>query len=195
MIISHEHSFVFVQVPTTGSTFLGRFFEQEFGGEPILDKHSTYTDFLEIATQEQASYRSIIGKRHPLDMLTTRFARRINRSGVRHGSIEETQADFERWIWGKFLSQEHKRLNPHIKRSYPFVEHVIKQECLAEDLETVLKRLGLEAPPAQLWNRRTKGKLHDYTEYYKASIIPHALEKFKLEMDMLGYEAPESWKA
>ena len=117
MIISHEHNFVFVQVPTTGSTFLGRFFEQEFGGELILDKHSTYTDFLEIATQEQASYRSIIGKRHPLDMLTTRFARRIKRSGVRHASIEETQADFERWLWEKFIRQKHKRLNPHIKHS------------------------------------------------------------------------------
>jgi len=169
MIISNKHKFVFIQVPNTASSFLARLFENEFAGKPIMTKHATYAEFLEAATSEQASYRSIIGKRHPLDMVTTRYARRIKRAGVTHASLEDTQADFERWFREKFIADELRRLNPHIKNSYPIVEHVISQEHLVEDLNLVLEKLGLEAPDIKPWQRRTKGKLHDYTQYYSAA--------------------------
>ena len=83
MIISSEYRLVFIQVPQTASTFLGKFFVDVFEGKQILGKHSTYKEFLNVATPDEKTYRSIIGKRNPLDKAATRYARRVSRRGIR----------------------------------------------------------------------------------------------------------------
>jgi hypothetical protein len=126
-------------------------------------------------------------------MVTTRYARRIKRAGIAHASLEETQADFERWFRERFIDPKGARVSSHVEESYPFVDLVIRQEDLVEDLESVLRELGLETPPLRPWKRRTKGKLDDYSRYYSESLIPRALEAFEYEMKMFGYEPPAAW--
>ena len=193
MIVSNRHRFVFFQVPYTASSFLGNFFSRKFGGKSVLQKHITYAEFLDVATQEQRSYRTIIGKRHPLDKLVTFYMRSINRSGIRHGNTEEMRSDFERWFRTKF--RQRLRTTPHVVESYPFVDYVISQENLVQDLNSVLEAMGVDSVHVPKWEKRTKNKLDDYTRYYPDSLIPFALDILKNEMSVLKYEAPASWQA
>ena len=103
LIISSEHRFVFVQVPQTASTFLGNFFVERFAGKNMLDKHSTYREFLEVATAEEKTYRRIIGKRNPMDKAATRYARRVERRGIEHRNTEQRLADFESWFRERYV--------------------------------------------------------------------------------------------
>ncbi len=67
MIISREHRYLFVQLPRTGSTAIGRELISQYGGEKILDKHSTYEDFLKIADEDHDRYFVFSCVRNPLD--------------------------------------------------------------------------------------------------------------------------------
>ena len=64
-------------------------------------------------------------------------------------------------------------------------------------MASVLKELHLSAPSPKPWTRRSRAKLPDYTQYYSASLIPHALAQFEMEMEMememLGYEVSDAW--
>ncbi len=42
MIISHQHRYLFVELPRTGSTAISRELRQNYDGESILVKHATY---------------------------------------------------------------------------------------------------------------------------------------------------------
>jgi hypothetical protein len=190
MIISHEHKFVFVQVPQTGSSFIGNYLINHFAGKSVLDKHSVYTEFLDTATQKEQSYWSIVGKRNPLDRATTRFARHLNKSGIRPTSIREIQTLFEDWFWERFIKRNKRISDPHLRESHPFVDYMIGQENLEQDLARVLNELGLEVARIPKWRKRTKNKLDHYSQYYSDALIPLALETFRDEMSMLNYEIP-----
>ena len=67
MIISRKHNYVFVEMPRTGCTAVGKELLSQYGGERILRKHSTYPDFLRIATDDEKRYFVFSGVRNPLD--------------------------------------------------------------------------------------------------------------------------------
>lgn len=73
MIISDEHRYLFVELPRTGSTAIGRELREQYGGRKILRKHSTYQDFLRIATPAQQTYFVFSGVRDPLDDVVSRY--------------------------------------------------------------------------------------------------------------------------
>ena len=181
MIISREHRFVFVQVPQTASTFLGNLFIEKYGGEKILDKHSTYTEFLKVATEDEKTYAVMIGKRNPMNKAATRYARRVERRGIEHRNMEEILNDFEINKW-----------NPHLRECYPYADHVISQENLVHDLCATFSALDLAADDIPPWSERTGKKLDHYSHYYSDALVPLALEAFGNEMDQLNYKVP-SW--
>jgi hypothetical protein len=67
VIISSKHRFVFVELPRTGCTAVGEELISQYDGERILSKHSTYRDFLRIATDDEKRYFTFSGVRNPLD--------------------------------------------------------------------------------------------------------------------------------
>ncbi|MBA3404443.1 MAG: hypothetical protein H0U13_07160, partial [Gemmatimonadaceae bacterium] len=67
MIISDRHRYLFVELPRTGSTAIHRELCAMYDGEPILQKHATYGDFLKIATDDQRRYFVFSTVRNPLD--------------------------------------------------------------------------------------------------------------------------------
>ena len=100
------------------------------------------------------------------------------------------QADCERSFREKYIDIRRNRWNPHIRYSYPFIAHVIRQENLVADLCTVLSQLGLKAVDILSWSNRTRNKREDYPLYYSDSLVPLALDAFSDEMDVLKYEIP-----
>lgn len=67
MIISHEHRYVFVELPRTGCTAVGKELIECYDGERILAKHSMYSDFLKQASAEEKGYFAFSSIRNPLD--------------------------------------------------------------------------------------------------------------------------------
>lgn len=67
MIISTEHRYVFVELPRTGSTAIRDELISQYGGRKILNKHSTYPEFLRIADDDEKRYFVFSGIRNPLD--------------------------------------------------------------------------------------------------------------------------------
>ena len=98
MIINHEHRYVYVEVPRTGSSAVRKELQEMYGGEHILRKHATYRDFLRqatqdvrdfaakmprsngrtgsigtVATEDEKTYFVFSGIRNPLDVAVTRY--------------------------------------------------------------------------------------------------------------------------
>ena len=67
MILSQKHGYVFVELPRTGCTAVGKELLSQYDGERILSKHSTYGDFLRIASDDQERYFAFSSIRNPLD--------------------------------------------------------------------------------------------------------------------------------
>lgn len=73
MIVSHQHRYVFIELPRTGSTAVHRELMLNYGGERILAKHSTYRDFLRHASGDERDYFAFSCIRNPLDDAVSRF--------------------------------------------------------------------------------------------------------------------------
>ena len=77
MIISHRHRYVFVELPRTGSTAVSDELRAHYDGVRILAKHSTYHDFLRIATEDEKRYFTFSCIRDPLDDAVSRYLKLV----------------------------------------------------------------------------------------------------------------------
>lgn len=73
MIISHEHKYVYIALPRTGSTAVEKELLAEYAGQRIMNKHSTYGDFLKKASEEERRYFAFSSIRNPLDDAVSRY--------------------------------------------------------------------------------------------------------------------------
>lgn len=212
MIISDEHRYVFVQLPHTGSTAVGRELRERYSGRSILHKHATYEEFLKVATPDECTYFVFSGIRHPLDEAVSiyhkyrtdhrhRFTDPVklakrgwftrHRDVIKYRFVAGHEADFPtffrrfyRWPYNNWSHLSHRRF-----------DYVLRYERLQEDFATVLQRLGLQAQrPLPLVNA-TGARENDYTAYYTPDIVPQAKRVFAPFMEQWGYGFPSSWGA
>ena len=73
MIISHTHKYLFIELPMTGSTAISKELREQYDGVSILQKHSTYLDFLRVANEAEKQYFVFAGIRHPLDQVVSHY--------------------------------------------------------------------------------------------------------------------------
>lgn len=73
MIVSHQHRYVFVELPRTGSTAVEKELIASYGGTRILKKHSTHADFLAQASEDQRDYFAFSSLRNPMDDAVSRY--------------------------------------------------------------------------------------------------------------------------
>ena len=77
MMISHQHRYVYIEVPRTGSSAVRRELREMYDAEPILRKHATYRDFLRQASADEKTYFAFSGIRNPLDVAVTRVLQTV----------------------------------------------------------------------------------------------------------------------
>ena len=114
MVISHEHRYLFVELPHTGSTAIHAELCSNYTGENILHKHAYYHEFLKVASSEEKKYFAFSGLRNPLDEAVSIFfkyktnhgnyinPRQMKKNGgwvnkrdlVRYHYIKDNNADF-----------------------------------------------------------------------------------------------------
>jgi hypothetical protein len=73
VIVSHLHRYLFVELPRTGSTAINRELCDHYDGISILEKHSTYHDFLRTASDDEKRYFVFSCIRNPLDEAVSRY--------------------------------------------------------------------------------------------------------------------------
>ena len=213
MIISHEHRYVFVQLPHTACTAVGKELCEHYGGEKILWKHSTYREFGRVATPEELTYYTFSSIRNPLDVALTKFFKyRNQRGGGEKFDVERThrsrggwvsRGDLRRYQWvsehpdatfGDFL-QHFNRLTYD---NWSVLDHdrfdrVIRYEHLQEDFAAVLADLDIDPVRPLPVHFRTEGKDDDLDAQYPPEARGRAAAVFGPFMQKWGYELPDGW--
>jgi hypothetical protein len=210
MILSHEHRYVYVEVPRTGSTAVKRELRDQYDGHGILAKHATYRDFLRHATEDEKGYFVFSGIRNPLDIAVSRYvnlrenarghftdpaeiakrqslAGRLER-GI-HRWVRRTDADFEtfflRWYmlpYDTWTSLDHKQM-----------DMVLRFESLADDFDAVLHKIGISPVRRLPQANVTPGRERDFVSYYTPKAIKRAAWVFGPYLREWGYEFPPEW--
>jgi hypothetical protein len=210
VIISHRFRYVFIELPRTGSSAISEELRHSYDGKPILGKHSTYQDFLKVATPEEAGYFAFAGIRNPLDVTVSRYVQVLTdarerftdaRKRARRDTVPEqienrvyawvhrTNADFEsflrHWYWlpyDTWSSLDHHRL-----------DHVIRFEALVDDFDAALRRMGIEPVRPLPVRNATPGREREFEDYFTPGTIGRASWVFGPYMREWGYEFPESF--
>lgn len=214
MIISHKYRYLFVELPLTGSTAISRELRENYDGQWILKKHSTYQDFLREAKPEEKTYRVFSGIRNPLDQAVSHYfkfktdhrgqytamAQKKNHKGLhdflvdkvrlqRFSYIQGGEADFKSFFL-RFYRRPYSNWSVLSHRDFAYV---VRFEHLAEDFAQVLKALEIDAVrPLPVANKTSeKGNFLDY--YTDPEVRERAKWVFSPFMKYWGYEFPEDW--
>lgn len=208
MIISHEHRYVFIEVPQTGSWAIRDELCSYYSGTPILHKHAAYFEFRSIATHDEKSYFAFATVRNPLDTVVSRYCKlKTDHKQVFSDSgstgalisdfsdrkkfefIRNTDASFE-----AFFATYHKRsFSDMVDLSSGDLDFVIRFENLQQDFAEILRRLKIEQVRPVPVTNKTEGKRADWESYYTPGTIAQAKRVFGPFMKEWGYDFPPAW--
>lgn len=211
MIIGHEHKYVFVELPRTGSTAISSELTKYYGGEPILKKHATYRDFAKIATSQEQRYFTFSAVRNPMDKIVSLYFK--YKTNQRNYESNETYKNSNFLVTRlmksqyRFVKERDASFAEFFMRFYklPYddwssldhdkMDFVMRFENLAEDFSEVLRRLDIEPVRELPVVNKTAGKKQEYWGYFEPDIRPRAQWVFGPYFRRWGYEFPESWQA
>lgn len=211
MMISHEHRFVFVELPRTGSTAVRHELRDTYGARPILHKHATYEEFLRQASDDEKTYFVFSGIRNPLDdavslyfkLKTDHKSRRTDPDRApRHRRLLNGLRDRAMF---RYVSREDADFSTFFLKFYQFphdtwasLSHerfgfVMRFEQLSEDFEKALRLIGIEpVRPLPVVNR-TSSRDRDFSSYYSPAAIRRARRVMGPYMERWGYAFPAAW--
>lgn len=175
MIISHKYRYVFVQLPHTGCSAIEKILREDYEGEPIHRKHTTYHRFLKSASKQEKSYFTFSGIRNPItEVISIYYKYKTNHEGYdnprwfienggfvtprmrkRFSFVQNSKNDFEQYFlkYHRFPYDNWSRLN-HKKFDF-----VIRFENLNDDFSEVLDRIGIrETKQLPVYNVTRKKK-------------------------------------
>lgn len=212
MIISHAHRYVFIELPRTGSSTINQELRKNYDGQWLLGKHSTYQDFLRVATPDERTYFAFSGIRNPLDVTVSRYAQVLTDARERFSDaakrkkrtslpekienrvydwVHKNNADFEafllHWYWlpyDTWSSMDHRNLS-----------FVVRFETLGEDFAEALRRIGLEPVRPLPARNVTSGRSRDLDDYYTPKARRRSVWVFGPYMEEWDYPFPASWGA
>jgi hypothetical protein len=210
MIISHRHRYVFVELPRTGSSAIGRELRRHYDGARILRKHSSYHEFLSVATEDEKTYFVFSGIRNPLDDAVSRYFKMAtdHKSRLSKGPKRErrrTLPELRDWFMWRIIMRRNLSFANFFRTFYwlPYdnwaseshgrFDYVIRFEYLADDFATVLRMLDIDPIRPLPLENPTAARTRDFSRYYTAGTIPRARFVFGPFMRRWGYEFPPSW--
>lgn len=215
MIISHQHRYVFVQLPHTACTAVGKELCDSYGGEKILWKHSTYREFERIATADEREFYVFSSIRNPLEVVLTKYHKYLNqRGGGEKFDVGRTHRRHGGWVSGPDLrryqwvvdhpdasfSEFFKRFYRTTYDNWSSLDHhrfdrVIRYESLQSHFEAVLDDLGLDPVRPLPVHFRTPGKSDDLGAQFALDVRARAAGVLGPFMEKWGYSFPDDWAA
>ena len=209
MIISHQHRYVFVELPHTASTAIRQELMANYDGSPVLHKHATYIDLERTANAREKRYFVFSCIRNPMDVAVTVYHKCRNRDlrSMEYG--RDDRGFLRRWlIDGRRSALDRSSRSDfasHFKRTYRFTytnwsslchrdfDLVIRYEHLQRDFSRALELLGIEQKRPLPQTNETPGKSREFSLYYTPEITARAKWVFGPYMQEWGYEFPVEW--
>jgi hypothetical protein len=210
MIVSHQHKYLFVEIPHTGTTAIREELCEFYSGQPILWRHSYYSDFLKIANLDERNYFIFCGIRNPLDITVSQYFRMVTNHNEIYTNpeiiskrnsrdqrrvrrlyhvVKGRNIDFPTY----FLKYFKRPYNSWASLMHGSFDGLIRFENLQEDFARVLQIIGLEPVRPLSIRNPTKERRKDFWSYYTPEIIPRAKRVFGPFMKQWGYEFPSDW--
>ena len=210
MIISHQHRYVFVELPRTGSTAIRLELRELYDGRPILHKHATYDEFLRQASPAEREYFSFAAIRNPLDDAVSRYfkLRTDHKNRYSHTGLKKSPRLVNRLIDDRmfqYIERHDPEFPEFLRRFYVFpydtwaslshrrLDFVMRFENLAADFEEALRRIGLEPKRPLPVVNATGARRRSFETYYTPDLRPRVRRVFGPYMEQWGYSFPPEW--
>ena len=208
MVISHKKRYLFIEMPHTASTAISKELCELYDGEPILTKHSNYSEYLHSLHKTAVDYFVFAAVRNPLDQVVTEYSKM---KSDHHGSFTSTKNHEERGGWvsalhlRKFnLVAQNASFAEYLKTFYAAIYHnsvlmghdkfnfIMRFENIATDFMTVLHMLGI-TPVRPLPTVNKTHRREGFSEFYDPAAQLHAARVFGPFMKQWGYKFPQEW--
>jgi hypothetical protein len=176
VIVSHEHRFVYVQVPQTGSSAIGSWMVEHLGGVSVLRKHTTLPQARRLLGSSIDGYQVIASVRDSLDQFVSSYFKTLNRPPTGTGSggwfgLRATSTARVEWAQSgdpsidsyidEFVRRPH---GPVYTLSLRAADLVLRYENIGTASQRVSAAIGVgELPPVPQANRtdRDRSNLSD----------------------------------
>ncbi len=190
-MISHSYRCIFVKVPKTAGTSIGRALGCEHVGKP----HRDIIQIRDALAADPAradcfdTYFKFGFVRNPWDRVVSLFCRKERGRELAPAGWDE----FVEWIENAsdtciHPSTHRNQLDWFLdERGRIAVDFIGRFENLDADFATICDRLGLPAPTLPHEKRNPAGRKH-YTEYYTPAQRDLIAEKFRVDIEHFGYK-------
>ena len=196
-MISHEHKYIFIEIPKTGTTTICSVLEQHGAEQPY--KHLDLKQYKERYTKEYNSYFKFSFVRNPWDRVVSLYSRKgdgIQKSMFRRGKQMGHGMLFEQFVdWIELSTDTCIKPTPK-KNMVDFymvdgtvdIDFVGRLENIQEDFNIICDKIGI---PHQQLPHINKSKHKPYTQYYDDKTKQIIAEKFAKDIEYFGYEFGE----
>tara|TARA_Y100000589_G_C26952939_1_gene547256 strand:+ start:70 stop:810 length:741 start_codon:yes stop_codon:yes gene_type:complete len=210
MVISHKYRYLFIETPQTGCSAIRKELILNYDGESILSKHSSYYEFLKIASKDERKYFVFLGVRNPLDTIVSKYVKLKNNHRDRYTKrlkfnfSRQLLFDIRDYFIYKKVKKENFSFEDYINQNYLYLfdnistlyksklNGVVKFENLNEDFKKILKKLKIEPIRDLPIYNNTKNKI-PFDQYYSNNRIKQkALIKCGIFMQIWKYNVPNS---
>lgn len=202
MIISDKYEYVFIELPRTGTTAISKELIANYGGKKILDKHSSYRDFLKIATPKQKKYFVFSCVRNPIDREVSFYIKCT--SGFYDFIFNQ---NYKKNIYDRFYllkrvkyaKKDNSTFDSYLKKFHfwPYVDwscmdhdnfnYIIRFENLNNDFKVALKKIGIDVK-RDLPKINVTGEKKNYLEYLNHDNINLYINTFGPAVKLMGYK-------
>lgn len=209
MIISHQHKFVFIEIPHTGSHSISHELTELYGGEAIIRKHANVSQFIRQSAREAKGYFKFATVRNPLDYMVTTYQKLKNNHKGQYTNekallVNGGHVTSHHLRQFDFVYNKNGSFQDYLERFYDAIynnwflvgshhfDYVMKFEDLQREFSHVLKLIGLAQTRPLPHINPTKDK-KDYKEYYDEELKEIVLRNFGPFMQKWGYSLPNDW--
>ena len=208
MIICDDYKLVFVQIPHTGSTGIGRRLVEDHGGREVLCKHSYLDELKARYPREYRDYFIVGGVRNPMDdKVSSFFKMKSDHLGLYSGNLKDEKAIASGRRGRKLrrtIVENDMSFSESFVKSVRFVywnpisilqdryDLVSRFENIQTGMQRVMQEVGAPALTLRK-NNPTAGRDRDYSTYYDHAAQVHARRIFSPFVHEWDYDFPNGW--
>ena len=205
MIVSEDLKLLFVEVPNTGCTAIGKVLMEHYGGKPILHKHAIYYEFRR-HNRNWRDYKIAGGVRNPLEVILTQYQKFVNNHAGRfNGDSKRQWWSTTQSHWNKFndvqggMSFEDYLVKYHRNEYHNFYllgnqyfDVVVRNENLQQGFEEMMNIVGVKDVAAVPKFNATQSK-SSIEDAYSVVAQEHSRRVFGPFMKKWNYSFPSEW--